>query len=176
MKNIVHILLIVFANALFSQGNPAQDIGLTQLTLEQKLDRSVANSVSYLSMGLSFAKSLGKTTEEYAEYCASLAIPAYQFLRGKSPFDVINVIYGVQQTDKNFEMHIDERSDSSLTGRMRLFGLPYIRLSKGFGGVAETDFYTFYNTFFEKFIESIGFTYEYEVKEDWIVFTISKND
>ncbi|OGC00856.1 hypothetical protein A2V82_07300 [candidate division KSB1 bacterium RBG_16_48_16] len=176
MRNIISILFIVFANALFSQETPAQDIGLTQLTLEQKLDRSVMNSVSYLSMGLSFAKSMGKTAEEYGEYCAGLAIPAYQFLIGRSPIEVINVIYGVQQTDKNFEIQIDESSGSSLTGRMSLFGLSYIRLSDGFGGVTEADFYTFYNTFFKKFVESVGFAYEYEVKEDWIVFTINKND
>ena len=173
MKQLM--ILLVLSSMLFAQGNNSQKDELRKLTTEQKLDVAVSNSMSYMIMGISYAKSLGKTSEEFAEYSADLVIPAYQFLRGKRPFEMIDIMNRVQQTDKNFVLEISESSDSLLGGRMNLFGIKNIKAAMGAGGVTEDDRYRFYNTFVQTLAESIGFVYEYKVADDWIEFKLSKN-
>ena len=176
MIKMVVIIFLILSQFLFAQEKTGKGAELTNFTLEQKLDRAVMNAISYMRMGLSYAEALGKTPEEYAVYCANLAIPAWQFLIERNPIDVIDAIYGVQQTDKYFEIEITEKTDASVQGRMRLYGLPYIKASDGFGGVSVEDCYVFYNTFVQTFTKALSFRYEYAIEEDWIVFTLSKDE
>jgi hypothetical protein len=166
------LIVLLFSVMLTGQVNVPGQTGLTELTPEEKLDRAVMNSVSYLIMGVSFAKSQGKPAEDYARFCAELAVPAYQSLLGRNPIDVINAIYRVQQADKNFALEILQSSESVLEGRMQLYGIQFIRAANGFGGVTLDECYRFFNTFTQTFCMGIGFKYQYEVKEDWIVFKL----
>ena len=163
------ILFLLLSGFLFAQKNE-----LTKLTTEQKLDIAVSNSMSYMMMGISYAKSLGKTPEEFAIYSADLVIPAYQFLKGRRPFEMVDMMNRVQQTDKNFVIKLSESSDSVVSGRMNLFGLKNIRAAKGAGGVTEDDCYRFYNTFVKNVSAGVGFDYEYMVDDGWIEFKLSK--
>ena len=170
MKKLLVVIILVLSCNLFAQKNE-----LKKLTTEQKLDVAVSNSMSYLIMGISYAKSLGKTPGDFAVHSADLVIPAYQSLRGKGPLQLIEIINRVQQTDKNFILEIKESSDSSISGRMNLFGINNIRAAKGAGGVTEDDCYKFYNTFVQTLSAGIGFNYEYKIDDGWIDFILSKN-
>jgi hypothetical protein len=175
MKKIIIIILLILSGMILAQENNSIKNELRKLTTEEKLDVAVSNSMSYMIMGISYAKSLGKTSEEFAEHSAKMVIPAYQFLRGKRPFEMIDIINRVQQTDKYFVMEISESSDSSVTGRMSLFGINNIKAARGVGGVSEDDCFKFYNKFVQSLSAGVGFNYEYNVKGDWIEFKLSKN-
>ena len=168
------IALFVFSTMLFAQENNSPQNELSKLTTEQKLDVAVSNSMSYMIMGISYAKSLGKTPEEFAEHSADLVIPAYQSLKGKEPFQLMDIMNRVQQTDKNFVLEINKSSDSSVSGRMSLFGINNIKAARGAGGVTEDDCYMFYNTFVKTLSAGIGLDYKYSRNGDWIEFELSK--
>jgi hypothetical protein len=176
MKNITVIVILLLTQLLSAQENASSSFKLTKLTPEQKVDRAVMNSVSYMMMGISFAKSCGKTPQDFAVYSAGLALPAWQFLKGKNPVEALDAINRVQQSDSNYLLEITESSASQLTGRMRLYGLAIIQMSRDFGGVTVDDCYTFFNTFVQIFYSHIGFKYEYQVTDDWIVFKLSKSE
>ncbi len=141
MKKLAVIIILIVSGILLAQGNNSPKEELRKLTVEEKLDAAVSNSMSYMIMGISYAKSLGKTPEEFARHSAEMIIPAYQFLRGKRPFDMIDIMNRVQQTDKSFVMEIDESTDSILKGRMTLFGINNVKAARGIGGVSEEDCY-----------------------------------
>ena len=175
MKRKFFLIFLTMSISLFAQTkNPVMN-DLRMLTTNEKLDAAVSNSMSYLIMGMSYAKSLGKTPEEFAEYSANLVIPAYQFLKEKKPFDLINIINQVQQTDTHFVLEITESSVSNVKGRMNLFGIEKIKAARGVGGITEEDCYAFYNKFLQTLSLGIGYKYEYTMKEDWIEFKLSKD-
>jgi hypothetical protein len=62
------ILLVVISFSAFAQEKGEQIIQLPQLSLEQKLDRSVRNTTTRDIVGIAYAKSLGKTPEDYGKY------------------------------------------------------------------------------------------------------------
>jgi hypothetical protein len=165
-------IFFIFSTFLFAQQNDVKKTQLPQLTVEQKLDRAVANSVSYMIFGISFAKSLGQSTEDYATYCANIAAPLYQGFKGANPLSIVKTIYTVQQSDKNLKLEILESSEKSLKAKMTLYGIQYINPTNPFGGVTVKDCYNFYNIFMEKFSSSLDFEYKYEVKNDWIYFVL----
>lgn len=173
MKQLITFL--VLSSMLLAQENNSQKDELRKLTVEEKLDVAVSNSMSYMIMGISYAKSLGKTPEEFAEHSAELVIPAYQFMKGRRPFEMIDIMNRVQQTDKYFVIEINESSDSTVSGRMTLFGINNIKAARGAGGVTEEDCYNFYNMFVQTLSAGVGFDYEYDVKDDWIEFNLTRN-
>lgn len=175
MKKLIIIILLILSGIILAQGNESTKDELSKLTVEEKLDVAVSNSMSYMIMGISYAKSLGKTPEEFAEHSAQMIIPAYQFMKGRLPFEMIDIMNRVQQTDKNFVLEIKESSDSMVSGKMNLFGITNIKVAKGTSGVTEEDCYKFYNKFVQTLSAAVGFDYEYNIKEDWIEFIITKN-
>jgi len=173
-SKIAAVLFVIFVLSIstIAQQQDAQQKKLPQLSLEQKLDRAVANSVSYMIFGISFAKSSGKTVEEYAEYCAKITAPLYKGFVGTNPLSIVKTLYTVQQSDKNLKLEILESSEKSLKARMTLYGIQYVDPDNPFGGVTVKDCYNFYNIFMEKFSKSLGFDYKYEVENKWINFTL----
>ena len=174
MKKLIIIILLILSGIILAQEKETGTVELRRLTIEEKLDFAVSNSMSYMIMGISYAKSLGKTPEEFAEHSAESVIPAYQFLRGKRPFEMIDIMNRVQQTDKNFVLEITESSDSTVRGRMNLFGINNIKAARGTGGVSEDDCYRFYNKFVQALSAGIGLIYKYDINGEWIEFKLSK--
>jgi hypothetical protein len=81
----------------------------------------------------------------------------------------------VQQTDRQFVLEIHESSDSTLSGRMSLFGIQTIKASRAAGGVTVDDCYRFYNKFVQTLSSGIGLKYECNVADDWILFKLTKS-
>ncbi len=167
------IFLIGFHNA---QEQTMLKIQLPQLSEDQKLDRAVRNSISYMMMGISYAKHLGRTPEEYAEYCAEITIPFYQRIKGKNPLRLIERVYAVSQADKYFTLNITDTTKSKVRAQMSLYGIQYIEQTGAFGGVSVDDCYNFYNKFMQSFCELLGYVYQYDMKEGLIDFSIIKKE
>ncbi|MBN2007744.1 hypothetical protein JW960_00195 [candidate division KSB1 bacterium] len=157
-----------------SQEQTTQPVQLTQLTIEQKADRAVMNSISYMVFGISYAKSQGQTVAQYAEYCARTTAPFYQRFSNQPPIGIIRATHNVLQSDRNYQLEITESTDSTITGRMTLYGVQYINPENPFGGVTVDECYEFYNTFITHLLKSIGMNYSYKLNVEWIEFEIHK--
>jgi hypothetical protein len=175
MKKLIIIFLLILSGIIMAQEKESAKVELRKLTIEEKLDVAVSNSMSYMIMGISYSKSLGKTPEEFAEHSANMVIPAYQFMKGRRPFEMIDIMNRVQQTDRYFVIEINESTDSIVRGRMTLFGINNIKAARGAGGVTEEDCYKFYNKFVSTLSAGVGFNYEYNIKDGWIEFKLIKN-
>ena len=159
-----------------AEGQDVQNIGrdLPQLTTEQKLDRAVMNALSYMRMGIAYAKSQGASAAVFGAYGAELASPFYEQLKGQPPIAVVYAMYTVQQTDTGFQIEILESSETTVRARMTLYGLQYLRPSDGFGGVTISDCYAYYNAFMETFASSLDLQYSFTLEQDWINFSLQK--
>jgi hypothetical protein len=177
MKCIIIVftsVLFCLTPALFSQEQSNQPAPTPQLTCEQKADRAVMNSISYMQFGISYAKSLGQSVKQYATYCADKTSPFYQRFRNQTPVDFLQVMNGVLQSDRNFKLEITESSPSVVKGRMTLYGVGFINPMNPFGGVTISECYEFFNLFTQQLLTSIGFQYSYHVNDPWIMFEIHK--
>jgi hypothetical protein len=163
------MIALVFFSLSHSQ---SIELGLPELTPEQKQERAVMNSISYMMMGIAYAKQLGKTPEEYANFCAEITIPFYQRMKGQNPLTLLKRIVAVHQADKSFTIVVLDTSTSLVQARMPLYGLEYIKRTGNFGGVTVEDCYSFYNSFMEKFCDLLGYEYSYNLQDELIDFTI----
>jgi len=169
-------IIIFLVGSQHAQEQTKLKIQLPQLSEDQKLDRAVMNSISYMMMGISYAKHLGRPTDEYAEYCAKITIPFYQRIKGENPLRLIERIYAVSQADKYFTINISDTTKSKVQARMSLYGIQYVERTDAFGGVSVDDCYNFYNKFMQSFCELLGYEYQYHMKEGLIDFSIIKKE
>ena len=63
MKKLIIIILLILSGIILAQEKETGTVELRRLTIEEKLDFAVSNSMSYMIMGISYAQSLGKTPE-----------------------------------------------------------------------------------------------------------------
>ncbi|MBN2090633.1 hypothetical protein JW964_13560 [candidate division KSB1 bacterium] len=172
-KFLIITILFLTIISLNAQEQSADQNILPQLTIEQRVDRAVMNSLSYMIMGIAYAKNSGKSTEDFARFCAQLALPAYLEMKGKNPIAVVKAISRVHQADPAFRIEILNASESSVEARMTLYGLNYLKFFNDFGGVTISECYEYYNKFMQEFSQLLDFNYKYDVVEDWIVFTLT---
>lgn len=163
------LFMLVFFSLSHSQ--PIQ-LELPKLTPEQKQERAVMNSISYMMMGIAYAKQLGKTPEEYANFCAEITAPFYQRMKGQNPLTLLKRIVAVHQADKSFTIVVLDTSNSLVQARIPLYGLEYIKRTGNFGGVTIEDCYSFYFSFMESLCDLLGYEYQYNLQGELIDFTI----
>lgn len=166
-----HSVMIVLVFFSLSHPQPIQ-LELPKLTPEQKQERAVTNSISYMMMGIAYAKQLGKTPQEYANFCAEITTPFYQRMKGQNPLTLLKRIVTVHQVDKSFSIVVLDTSASLVRARIPLYGLEYIKRIGNFGGVTIEDCYSFYFSFMESLCHSLGYEYQYNLQDELIDFTI----
>lgn len=169
-KLITSLLFLAISLPAYSQ----QKLNLPEFSIQQQLNRAVANTVSYMMFGISFAKANGKSVKEFAEHCAKITIPFYERFRGMGPAPIVESVYRVSLYDPNYKMEIIEETDSHIKGEMRLFGLDVINATQNFGGVTAEDCYEFYAQFMKYFANGLDLNYSQAIENDMIHFTISK--
>lgn len=170
-KFTFHSVMIALVFFSLSHSKPIE-LELPDLTPGQKQERAVMNSISYMMMGIAYAKQLGKTPEEYAKFCAKITAPLYQRMKGQKPLTLLKRIVAVHQADKSFTIVVLDTSTSLVKARMPLYGLEYIKRTADFGGVTVEDCYSFYNSFMEYFCDLLGYEYRYNLQDELIDFTI----
>jgi hypothetical protein len=174
MKERFTFRLIIIVMVFFSLGHSQSiQLELPELTPEQKQERAVMNSISYMMMGIAYAKQMGKTPKEYANFCAKITAPFYQRMKGQNPLPLLKQIVAVHQVDKSFTIVVLDTSTSMVKAQMPLYGLDYIKRIGDFGGVTIEDCYSFYSSFMESLCDLLGYVYQYNLQNELINFTIN---
>jgi hypothetical protein len=180
MRNTtIHVSLLfvfIFAISIFAQEKKEQQdqkIELPELYLEQKLDRAVGNWTVIYTVNIAYAKSLGQKPEDYGMFLGEAVAPSWEGIKGEGISPFIEGLYKNFQTDVNCNWEILNESEKSVTVKMNRFGEEYVKEFAD-SGVSVKEYDKCSGKLLETIANYLGFEFEQELKEDWIVFTVSK--
>ena len=169
---ILRTFLVVFLFAGFiSAQETATKIDLPELTLEQKVSRSAWGNTNFFVLGISFAKSVGKTAEDYGKHQVELWAPGWSANK-RSPIRMIRVTYLNSCANPNFKMEIFEASEAKVKGRMTVNGIGNFTGGMYYG-VSLDEYMSCGKVWREGLADYLGLVWEQDFDGEWINFTLS---
>jgi hypothetical protein len=179
-KKIVGTILAVFiiSSFIISQEKNAEKIELPQMEIEGKWHITRNNLTSSLMATIAFAKSLGKTPEDFGEFYAELTASTLK-PRVKSVKQFVQVINMLGQIfyseEEDYKIEILSESEISVEGRMSIpaaYPLKYWTEP----GVTVEEYIHYWGKYWSVSAEHIGMEYKQKFEEDWVYFTVSKKE
>ncbi len=147
-------------------------IELSQLSLDLNLDRSVRNTTARDIISIAYAKSMGKTPDDYGKFIGALTAVFWADIKGKGPVPFVQYIHRFLQTDKYSRMEILGVSKTSVKAKMTVYGETHIEAFEDLGATVE-EYASYYGKNFEVLADCLGLDYEQTLEGDWIIFTVT---
>ncbi len=149
-------------------------IELRQLTVEQKWKTAEGNLIYFVVSGIAYAKSLGKTPEDFGCFAGLVAAPSWASDRGKGPRALVEGISENKQQFRDFQLQVLSESETMVKARMKGYGEDDVRDRPQHEITADE-----YRRFFEKkwvaIADYLGLEYTQQIEGEWTVFTIREN-
>ena len=171
----IYGFILLFTYSILAQENieqTKQKIELTQLNIEQKLDRTVMNLSALMISGIAYAKSLGQTPEEFGQFIGEIFATGWKETKGKGIAPFVENMYKNFQADKNCQWEIINESETVVQIKMKRFADSTVKAYSKTGVTADE-----YDRCMGKLIQAItnylGFYYNQGSQDDWIIFWIS---
>jgi hypothetical protein len=176
LTTMVVVFLLLCTNGIQAQTTdtkPDQIIQLPQLSLEQKLDRSARNTTTRDIVGIAYAKSIGKTPEDFGKYIGEHTAFFWADIKGKGSVPFVQYWYRFLQTDKNSKMEILSVSEKSVKAKMTVYGESNIKALADLGVTIE-EYASFYGKYSEILADYLGLEYKQKFEDGWIVFSVTE--
>jgi hypothetical protein len=173
---MIAVFLLFLTNGIQAQTTDTkldQIIQLPQLSLEQKLDRSVRNTTGRDIAGIAYAKSLGKTPEDFGKYIGEHTAFFWADIKGKGSVPFVQYWYRFLQTDRNSKMEILSVSEKSVKAKMTVYGEANIKALADLGVTIE-EYASFYGKYSETLADYLGLEYKQKFEDGWIVFSVTE--
>jgi len=173
---MVVAFLLLCTNGIQAQTTdtkPGQIIQLPQLSLEQKLDRSARNTTTRDIVGIAYAKSMGKTPEDFGKYIGEHTAFFWADIKGKGSVPFVQYWYRFLQTDGNSKMEILSVSEKSVKAKMTVYGETNIKALADLGVTIE-EYASFYGKYSETLADYLGLEYKQKFEDGWIVFSVTE--
>lgn len=170
LELLIALIILLFNNFSFSQVSPRLKIQLSNAPVEEKLSYSVERTDRNICMGIAYAKTLGMTVEDFAEYSGTK-----DNLTGRNDTSiaaVVKSIYFVMVSYPKGQFEILSESDSSV--KMQ-WNRPYTTYFKrgAIHGVTLDEFETYLYQHVGIMVKKIGYDLEYNIDKDLITATLS---
>jgi hypothetical protein len=166
-------LYTIGIQAQTTDAKPDQSIQLPQLSLEQKLERSARNTTTRDIVGIAYAKSLGKTPEDFGKYIGDHTAFFWADIKGKGSVPFVQYWYRFLQTDKNSKMVILSVSEKSVEAKMTVYGETNVKALSDLGVTIE-EYARFYGKYSETLADYLGLDYKQKFDDGWIVFSVTE--
>jgi hypothetical protein len=163
----------VVIQAQTTDTKPDQIIQLPQLSLEQKLVRSVRNTTGRDIAGIAYAKSMGKTPEDFGRYLGEHTAFFWADIKGKGSVPFVQYWYRFLQTDTNSKMEIISVSEKTVKAKMTVYGETNLKALADLGVTIE-EYASFYGKYSETLAEYLGLEYKQKFEDGWIVFSVTE--
>jgi hypothetical protein len=147
-------------------------IELPQLSLEQKLERSSRNTSSREIVAIAYAKSLGKTPEDFGKFIGERTAFFWADIKGKGPVPYVQYWYRYLQTDINSKMEIISVSEKTVKAKMTVYGETNLKSYSDLGVTLE-EYARFYGKYAETLADYLGLEFMQKFEDGWIVFTVT---
>lgn len=165
-------LILILAGSLLPQDNRGQaEQGIVLPVLKQKgrMNRAIGNLKSFTLTGIAYAKSLGKTPEDYGKFAGELYAPFWTVRKG-SVAQIVRGIYFNRQMNRNFKLEILSESETSVKARWK----EWIDLKGNTGmGVTGEEYARFLGKIYETISNHLELEWQQEFEDDWLVFTVT---
>jgi len=119
MKTLKSFFLIVcfslISCSILSQENEDQKIKPNQPTCEQMLESAVWRTDAYICTGISYAKSLGMSVDDFAKFVGNAHAEMMLWMKGQGLEPIVQMFSSIGATYKNAEFEILFQSDSLVT-------------------------------------------------------------
>ena len=168
----------ILSSFIISQEKKTENIEMPQMKMEEKW-HVARNNLTALSMAsIAFAKSLGKTPEDFGEFYGELAASTYESLV-KNVEDLVQLIDTFGQIfyseREDYKIEILNESDISVDGKMSIpaaYPLKYWADP----GVTVEEYMRYWGKYLAVAAEHTEMEYKQKLEGDWVYFTISKKD
>jgi hypothetical protein len=164
------LVVFLFVGVIGAQ-ETATKIDLPELTLEQKVSRQAWLAVGSAVLGISFAKSVGKTAEDYGRYMVELWAPGWSANKG-SPIRMIRVMYLNSHLNPNYKMEIFDSSEIEVKGRMTATGIDNFAGGMYYG-VSLDEYMSCGKVWREGLAGYLDLVWEEEFDGEWVNFTLT---
>jgi hypothetical protein len=170
------LAFLILSHFIVSQEKKAEKIELPQLKIEQKWQVARNNLTSFSMATIAFAKSLGKTPEDFGEFYGELTASTYQ-ARVKSVKEFVQAIHTLGQIfyseKEDYKIEILSESEISVEGRMSIpaaYPLKYWADP----GVTVEEYLRYWGKLWAVTAGHCGMEYKQKFEGDWVYFTVSK--
>jgi hypothetical protein len=167
---LMTLCFFLFYGLALSQERGPQKIQLTAPTIERTANFAVWRTDYYICTGIAYARSLGKTVDDFAAFVGSQH--SWEGMRGKGLAPPVQLLYFVIKNYKDGRFEILAESDSSVTMRSNR---PYASYFKAgpLLGVTVDEFEPFLWKHIGIMAGRIGLDFVYRIEGDQITSTLS---
>jgi hypothetical protein len=170
LRLFIVFLILIYNNPGFTQELQNLKIQLDDAPVEEKLSYSVERIDVNICMGIAYAKSLGKTVEDFAEH-----VGTKDNLTGRNDTSIEKVVQSIHfviTCYPNGEFEILSQSDSSVEMQ---WNKPYSDYFKraALHGVSLDEFETYLYRHVEIMANKIGYNFDYIINSDHVIATLS---
>ena len=159
-----------------AEGSDGTNIDLPQFSIEEKLVRTVRNIAARDIGGIAYAKSIGKTPEDYGEFFGELTAFFWADIKGKGPVPFVQNLHRFLQTDSNLKMEILSISKTSVTVKMTVYGETHIGAFFEDLGVTREEYVRYLGKNFGVIADRLGLCYEQTLEGDWLTITLNEKE
>ena len=176
LPTVVVAFLLISTNGMQAQSTDTKldhGIQLPQLSIEQKLDRASRNISSREIVAIAYAKSLGKSAEDFGKFIGENTAFLWADIKGKGVVPFVQYWYRFLQTDKNSKMEIVSVSEKAIKAKMTVYGETNLKSYSDLGVTLE-EYAGFYGEYAETLADYLGLEYKQKFEDGWIVFTVTE--
>jgi hypothetical protein len=172
------LAFFILSGFVVSQEKNAEKIELPQMKIEQKWHIARNNLTSSSMATIAFAKSLGKTPEDFGAFYGELTASTYEprVKSVKEFVQAINVLGQIFYSEKeDYKIEILSESEISVEGRMSIpaaYPLKYWTDP----GVTVEEYIRYWGKYWTVTAEHIGMEFKQKLDGDWVYFTVSKKE
>lgn len=174
MKARTFTLLLATTWLTIPVGSRAQDVPeLRDFTIEQRWERAASQlSVSWVA-ALAYAKSVGQSVDEYADFCVAFFAPGW----GEPGSGSVNIVRGMQRNYMMFpetEFELVEASATSVTARVNHPWARYFGEDRVWYGITQDEFERVFQIFNRGLSEHLGLDFSDRTEGDWYYMTFAE--
>lgn len=177
MRRYVIILVTSTLSVFNASPLAAQRVELAELSLEQRLLRMSQLTVSAWVGAIAYAKAMGQTPEELAEFWGEMYASGWERRREQGPAGMLQAYAYNLASPALAVVEVISQSRDSITARMNR---PYI--THYFGedheafGVTVEEYERVVEIISQMIADYLDLTFEQRIEGEWIVFTIARGE
>lgn len=173
-KRSVQIICVVCLMSLNLFPQPdKKGFELPKLSMEQRWETAEGNLVYFIISGISYAKSKGQTAAEFGTWTGKIGCPYWKSIDSMNISRFVQEISANKQQFRDFQMEILECSNSLVRGRMKGYGLNWLKMMD-WGGVTQEEYEQFFSYKWMAIGNCLGYDYKEEVSGEWTYFTVKQ--
>lgn len=144
-----------------------QNIELTPQTPEQRFAAASGNWAATIVVGISYAKSMGGTAEDFGRHMAGLAVPGWG-APGSRKLDVIRGMQAGMMGFPSAEFEIADQTAESITARVNRPWASDFGETGMFWGVSLEEFESLWEVFGDALGDRFDMEYHHWIEGEWL--------